>query len=57
VPANNYGTHLELNDELQVEEVHHVWLTKPKNRTMKWQEINPKWLESYTVRHSFLQLK
>ena len=57
MPANNYGSHLELNDELQVEEVHHVWLTKPKKQTMNWKEINPKWLEGYEERGSLLKLK
>ena len=57
MPANNYGTHLELNDELEVEEVHHVWLKRPKTKFMKWWEINPKWLESYEVKYSYLRLK
>ena len=52
-----YGTHYDFNDELNIVEVPHAWVKRPKAKFMKWWEINPKWLDSYKGNYHTLKLK
>jgi hypothetical protein len=39
--ATNYGFHYEINDNLQIEQVPHVWLMKAKEPRMSYLDLFP----------------
>jgi hypothetical protein len=47
VPATNYGFHYDLDDSLQIVEVPHVWLTKPKDKRTHITDLLPELGQRY----------
>ena len=50
MPASNYGFHFELDDNLQIQEVPHVWLFKAKDTRINALSLFPAFAEQYDLK-------
>ena len=50
MPASNYGFHFELDDNLQIQRVPHVWLFKAKDTRINALSLFPAFAEQYDLR-------
>ena len=52
MPAKNYGFHLELDGNLQIQEVPHVWLINAKDNRINALSLFPAFAEKYDLRQN-----